>query len=479
MILIRPSASRDGFFYGANPTFVPMDYNQTLDYLYTRLPMFSRIGAAAYKKDLHNTIALCDAIGNPETKFRAVHIAGTNGKGSVSHMLAAIFQAAGYKTGLYTSPHLKDFRERIKINGEMIPKEEVVEFTERIQPQIDAIEPSFFEVTVAMAYDFFASEKVDIAIIETGLGGRLDSTNIITPEVAVITNIGWDHMNLLGDTLEKIAGEKAGIIKTGVPAVIGETLPETLPVFEQTARAKNSPLYLATNRRTILNREWKNQLLEVTVSTEGKDTPQNYTLDLAGVYQVKNLLTVLATIDQLREKGWELKDEAIDEGLRHSKKLSGLHGRWEVIHTDPLLVLDVAHNVDGIRQLLEQVKLTPHDQLHVVLGMVKDKDVEKVLAILPQKANYYFSQAGIERAMDANDLQHLAANYGLNGNTFSSVNTAIYAASLKAKKQDLIVVCGSIFLVGEVSPAAVKEIWTNHGDDTGYREMVNSAPFDD
>ncbi len=259
-----------------------MDYNQTLDYLYTRLPMFSRIGAAAYKKELHNTIALCDAIGNPETKFRAVHIAGTNGKGSVSHMLAAIFQSAGYKTGLYTSPHLKDFRERIKINGEMIPKEEVVEFTERIQPQIDAIEPSFFEVTVAMAYNFFAREKVDIAIIETGLGGRLDSTNIITPEVSVITNIGWDHMNLLGDTLEKIAGEKAGIIKPGVPAVIGETLPETLPVFEQMARAKNSPLYLATNLRTILNREWKNQLLEVTVSTEGKDTPQNYTLDLAG-----------------------------------------------------------------------------------------------------------------------------------------------------------------------------------------------------
>ena len=479
MILVRPSVFADGFFYGANPTFVPMDYNQTLDYLYNRLPMFSRIGAAAYKKDLHNTIALCDAIGNPETKFRSVHIAGTNGKGSVSHMLAAIFQTAGYKTGLYTSPHLKDFRERIKINGEMIPKEEVVEFTERIQAQIDAIEPSFFEVTVAMAYDYFAREKVDIAIIETGLGGRLDSTNIITPEVSVITNIGWDHMNLLGDTLEKIAGEKAGIIKPGVPAVIGETLPETLPVFEQTARVKNSPLYLANERRKVYSREWKNHLLEVTIAAEGKETHQTYTLDLAGVYQVKNLLTVLETIDRLREKGWVLKEEAISDGLRNSKKLSGLHGRWEVIHTDPLLILDVAHNVDGIQQLLEQVKLTPHDQLHVILGMVKDKDVEKVLAILPQKANYYFSQAGIQRAMDASDLQQLAANFNLDGNTFSSVNTAIYAASLKAKKQDLIVVCGSIFLVGEVSPAAIKEIWTNYGDDTGYREMVNSAPFED
>lgn len=473
MILVWPSVFADGFFYGANPTFVPMDYNQTLDYLYTRLPMFSRIGAAAYKKDLHNTIALCDAIGNPETKFRAVHIAGTNGKGSVSHMLAAIFQSAGYKTGLYTSPHLKDFRERIKINGEMIPKEEVVEFTERIQPQIDAIEPSFFEVTVAMAYNFFAREKVDIAIIETGLGGRLDSTNIITPEVSVITNIGWDHMNLLGDTLEKIAGEKAGIIKPGVPAVIGETLPETLPVFEQMARAKNSPLYLATNLRTILNREWKNQLLEVTVSTEGKDTPLNYTLDLAGVYQVKNLLTVLATIDRLREKGWELKEEAILKGLRHSKELSGLHGRWEVIHTEPLLVLDVAHNVDGIRQLLEQVKLTPHDQLHVILGMVKDKDVEKVLAILPKNATYYFTQAGIQRAMEAYDLSKLAERYGLKGKTYSSVNTAIYAASIKTSSKDMIVVCGSIFLVGEVSQSAVKECWKgNYGLDFPFFEIV-------
>lgn len=459
MILAKPSATTDGFFYGAYPTFAAMDYAQTLDYLYTRLPMFSRIGAAAYKKDLHNTIALCEAIGNPHEKFRAVHIAGTNGKGSVSHMLAAIFQSAGYKTGLYTSPHLKDFRERIKINGEMIPKEEVVEFTERIQPQIDAIEPSFFEVTVAMAYDYFAREKVDIAIIETGLGGRLDSTNIITPEVSVITNIGWDHMNLLGDTLEKIAGEKAGIIKPGVPAVIGETLPETLPVFEQTAIAKNSPLYLAANHRTVLNREWKNHLLEVTVSAEGKDTPQIYTLDLSGVYQIKNLLTVLETIDRLREKGWEIKEAAILEGLRYSKKLSGLHGRWELLHTDPLLVLDVAHNEDGIKQLFEQVKLTPHDQLHVVLGMVKDKDVEKVLALLPQKATYYFTQAGILRAMEAYDLSQIAGNYALKGKTYSSVNTAIYEAAMKAGNKDLIVVCGSIFLVGEVSQTAINECW--------------------
>jgi dihydrofolate synthase / folylpolyglutamate synthase len=459
MILVRPSETTDGFFYGASPTFVPMDYAQTLDYLYTRLPMFSRIGAAAYKKDLHNTIALCEAIGNPQQQLRAVHIAGTNGKGSVSHMLAAIFQSAGYKTGLYTSPHLKDFRERIKVNGKMITEAAVVEFTERIQPQIDQLDPSFFEVTVAMAYDYFVQEKVDIAIIETGLGGRLDSTNIITPDVSVITNIGWDHMNLLGDTLEKIAAEKAGIIKPGVPVVIGETIPETAPVFESTANEKKSPLYLATAKRHVVSREWKDHLLQVEVGTDGEAGTKKYTLDLSGIYQIKNLLTVLETCDRLQEKGWILPEEKILSALKTSKQISGLHGRWEIIHTDPLLVLDVAHNEDGIKQLLEQIQLTPHDELHIVLGMVKDKEVEKVLTLLPKKATYYFTQAGIQRAMEAYDLFKLADRYGLKGNTYSSVNTAIYAASMKANNKDLIVVCGSIFLVGEVSQSAVNECW--------------------
>ena len=447
------------FFIGANPTFVAMDYSQTLDYLYTRLPMFSRIGAAAYKTDLHNTIALCEAIGNPQQQLRTVHIAGTNGKGSVSHMLAAIFQTAGYKTGLYTSPHLKDFRERIKINGEMITQAAVVAFTERIQPQIDELDPSFFEVTVAMAYDYFVQEKVDIAIIETGLGGRLDSTNIITPDVSVITNIGWDHMNLLGDTLEKIASEKAGIIKNGIPVVIGETIPETAPVFEKTAREKNSPYYLATAKRKVISRAWKNHLLEVEVASEEEPGTKKYTLDLSGIYQVKNLLTVLETCDQLRSKGWELPEEKILTALKMSKQISGLHGRWEIIHTEPLLVLDVAHNEDGIIQLLEQIRLTPHEELHIVLGMVKDKDVEKVLALLPKKATYYFTQAGIQRAMEAYDLLKLADRYRLKGNTYSSVNTAIYTASTKTGAKDMIVVCGSIFLVGEVSQSAVKECW--------------------
>lgn len=447
------------FFISANPTFVAMDYSQTLDYLYTRLPMFSRIGAAAYKKDLHNTIALCEAIGNPQQQLRTVHIAGTNGKGSVSHMLAAIFQTAGYKTGLYTSPHLKDFRERIKINGEMITQAAVVAFTERIQPQIDELDPSFFEVTVAMAYDYFVQEKVDIAIIETGLGGRLDSTNIITPDVSVITNIGWDHMNLLGDTLEKIASEKAGIIKPGVPVVIGETLPETAPVFEKTAKEKSSPYYLATAKRKLISRAWKNHLLEVEVATDEESGSKKYTLDLSGVYQVKNLLTVLETCDRLQEKGWSLPEEKILTALKMSKQISGLHGRWEIIHTEPLLVLDVAHNEDGIKQLLEQIRLTPYEELHIVLGMVKDKDVEKVLALLPKKATYYFTQAGIQRAMEAYDLSKLAGRFGLKGNTYSSVNTAIYAASTKTGAKDMIVVCGSIFLVGEVSQAAVNACW--------------------
>ncbi len=438
-----------------------MDYNQTLEYLYSRLPMFSRIGAAAYKEDLHNTIALCEAIGNPQHQFRSVHIAGTNGKGSVSHMLAAILQTAGYKTGLYTSPHLKDFRERIKVNGEMISKDAVVDFTERIQPQIGQMDPSFFEVTVAMAFDYFAREKVDIAIIETGLGGRLDSTNIILPEVAVITNIGWDHMNLLGDTLEKIAFEKAGIIKENIPVVIGETIPESLPVFEKTAAEKNSPLYIAPQQYEAMNRQWENQLLEVDVLDKKKYTHQIYQLDLPGIYQTKNLLTVLTTCNVLQSKGWTIREADIQQGLQHSKKIAGLHGRWEIIHTNPLLVLDVAHNVDGIDQLLEQIKVTPHDKLHLVLGMVKDKDVRKVLQRLPEKAVYYFTQAGIPRALEAQDLATSAAEFGLKGNSYTSVNTAIYAASTKAGSKDMIVVCGSIFLVGEVSQSAVNACWKN------------------
>lgn len=438
-----------------------MNYKETIEYLYARLPMFSRIGAAAYKEDLHNTLALCKALDNPQQQVKTIHVAGTNGKGSVSHMLAAILQTAGYKTGLYTSPHLKDFRERIKVNGEMVSKEFVVEFTEKAMPLVDAIEPSFFELTVAMAFTWFSQQQVDIAVIETGLGGRLDSTNIIRPELAVITNIGWDHMHILGDTLEKIAAEKAGIIKPAVPVVIGETQPETKKVFEDTAAAKGAAIYFADQRRSTGKPAWEKDQLEVTVTGEQYQDQQTYQLDLAGIYQTKNLLTVLEACDQLKQQGWQITDQQIQSALGQVKKRTGLHGRWEILHHAPLLVVDVAHNANGMEQLLAQVKITPHEQLHIVIGMVKDKDVQAVLSKLPSAAKYYFTNADIPRALPAGELQSAASRFGLHGETYSSVNTAIYGASMLAGKNDLILVCGSIFLVGEVSLGSIKAIWKN------------------
>ncbi|HEU4574035.1 MAG TPA: folylpolyglutamate synthase/dihydrofolate synthase family protein [Chitinophagaceae bacterium] len=427
-----------------------MNYEQTIDFLYTKLPMFSRIGELAIKKELTNIRELCHILQEPQTKIKTVHIAGTNGKGSVSHMLAAIFQTAGYKTGLYTSPHLKDFRERIKINGEMISREFVTDFTQQLIPEIERIQPSFFEITVAMAFTLFANEQVDIAIIETGLGGRLDSTNIITPELSVITNIGMDHMNLLGDTLDKIAFEKAGIIKQDVPVVIGEVLPETIPVFEKTARERNATLNIASQKRQAVDWSWQKQVLTVEVAEEHKTDHHLFQLDLPGIYQVKNLLTVLEAIAQLKKSGWHLPDEAVTTGLRHSKKITGLHGRWEMIQQHPLVVLDVAHNPDGIRQLTEQVELTSHTSLHIVLGVVKDKDIDEVLSLLPATAQYYFTRAQIPRALDAAELQAKALAKGLHGATYPDVNTALAAAKQKAAKGDLVLVCGSVFLVGEV-----------------------------
>ena len=427
-----------------------MTYEQTIDYLFTRLPMFSRIGSAAIKPDITNTVALCNYLDNPQQKFKSVHIAGTNGKGSVSHMLAAVLQTAGYKTGLYTSPHLKDFRERIKVDGEMINKEFVTVFSAKIQPAIEELDPSFFEITVAMAFDYFAEQRVDIAIVETGLGGRLDSTNIIHPELAVITNIGWDHMNLLGDSLEKIAIEKAGIIKQNVPVVVGEIIPETKNIFENAAADKNAPFTIASRVREAMNWQWDKHELVVEVATQHKTDHTMYRLDLPGLYQVKNLLTVLETCSQLQQKGWKIDDSHIRKGVYHAKKLTGLHGRWEIVHHSPAVILDVAHNEDGIRQLLEQIELTEHSQVHFVLGMVKDKEIEKILALLPHTALYYFTQAHIPRAIDANRLQDRARVAGLQGHVYADVNEAIAVAKNKAAKNDLIIVCGSVFLVGEV-----------------------------
>lgn len=430
-----------------------MNYQQTIDYLFSRLPMFSRIGTAAYKADLTNTIRLCNALDNPQQKFKSIHIAGTNGKGSTSHMLAAILQTAGYKTGLYTSPHLKDFRERIKVNGEMIPEEFVIRFTENIKETSEQIEPSFFELTVAMAFNYFEEEKVDIAVIETGLGGRLDSTNIITPELSVITNIGYEHMNILGDTLEKIAGEKAGIIKPGVPVVIGETLAETLPVFRKKATAENAPLFIAHKTRQVMDWQWNpQQQLEVSIADDHHTDHTVYQLDLPGIYQCKNLLTVLEACTQLQQRGWKITEKDIHTGLSHTKKITGLHGRWETIHQHPRVILDVAHNEDGIKQLQQQLELTNYHQLHIVTGMVKDKDVNIVLSLLPKQALYYFSKAQIPRAMPEEELYAIALLHGLKGKVYPEVNRALQAAMAVAGPEDLILVCGSVFLVGEINP---------------------------
>jgi dihydrofolate synthase / folylpolyglutamate synthase len=428
-----------------------MNYPQTIDYLFSRLPMFSRIGAAAYKADLTNTIRLCDSLDNPQQHFKTIHIAGTNGKGSTSHILAAVLQTAGYKTGLYTSPHLKDFRERIKVDGEMISETFIIDFTEKIKPLIEEIQPSFFEITVAMAFSYFAEQQVDIAIIETGLGGRLDSTNIINPELCVITNIGWDHINLLGDTLEKIAFEKAGIIKAGVPVIIGEVLAETLPVFEQAASEKNAPLVVASHKRQAVDWHWEYHALVVEVAEEHHTDHTVYKLDLPGIYQIKNLLTVLEACSQLQQKGWNITTRIIQAALLHTRKLTGLHGRWEIIHEQPLVVLDVAHNTDGITQVLRQIELTPHNELHIVIGMVKDKDVDNVLSLLPVHAIYYFTRAQIPRALPEEELLAIAAKIGLNGSTFPEVNKALHAAMAKARPTDMVLVCGSVFLVGEVN----------------------------
>ncbi|MGB3154294.1 MAG: folylpolyglutamate synthase/dihydrofolate synthase family protein [Chitinophagaceae bacterium] len=429
-----------------------MTYQQTIDYLFSRLPMFSRIGAAAYKADLLNTIRLCKALDNPQHNFKSIHIAGTNGKGSVSHMLAAILQTAGYKTGLYTSPHLKDFRERIKINGEMIPEDFVISFTKKIMPLIEEIEPSFFEITVAMAFDYFADQKIDIAVIETGLGGRLDSTNIITPELSIITNIGLDHMNLLGESLEKIALEKAGIIKEGVPVIIGEVLPETEVVFKPVALERNAALTIASHTRQVRDWHWEKHELIVEVADDHHPDHKIYHLDLPGIYQTKNLLTVLECCSKLQEQGWVMDEKIIQQGLKKTKKLTGLHGRWEIIHTSPKVILDVAHNADGIRQLVLQSEVTEHNQLHIVLGMVKDKEIETVLALLPSNARYYFTKAQIPRALPETELKEKAALLNLKGDSFPEVNKALHNAMQQAHPDDLIIVCGSIFLVGEVEP---------------------------
>jgi dihydrofolate synthase / folylpolyglutamate synthase len=428
-----------------------MTYEETLQYLYDQLPMFSRIGSAAYKKDLFNTIRLTEALNNPQKKFKSIHIAGTNGKGSVSHMLAAILQTAGYKTGLYTSPHLKDFRERIKVDGKMCSKEFIIAFTEKIIPQIEQLEPSFFEITVAMAFEYFMQQKVEVAVIETGLGGRLDSTNIIMPELSIITNIGWDHMNILGDTLEKIAYEKAGIIKQNIPAIIGEVTDETKIIFEECAEEKNAPLIFAQENYYVQDFNYAHNQLQCEVVDKKKDEHHIYNLDLPGVYQTKNIISVLEAVHQLQLKNWKIKQSHVDSALKKVKHLTGLHGRWEKIKDNPTVIADVAHNVNGIKQLTEQLELMSYDKLHLIIGFVKDKDVANILSLLPKTANYYFTKAQLPRALSENVLADLAGEHGLHGKAFKDVDAALKEAVTHAGKEDLILIFGSVFLVGEVN----------------------------
>ena len=428
-----------------------MTYRETIDFLFSRLPMFSRSGPSAIRPNLINTYAICERLGDPQNKFRSIHIAGTNGKGSCSHMLAAILQECGYKTGLYTSPHLRDFRERIRINGEMISEEFVIDFTSRTLSLIDEINPSFFELTVGMAFDYFGSERIDVAVIETGLGGRLDSTNVIDPDLTVITNIGMDHMNLLGDTLPLIAAEKAGIIKKGVTVVIGESFYETDEVFLEIAAQKHAPIVFADKKRYAADWRHEQQFLVTDIVDNHDGNRITYELDLPGYYQLKNLVTVAEAVQQLRSAGYDLPGEKVIKALKQVKKLTGLHGRWETIRQHPSVILDVAHNEDGMKQLVKQLELADYHSLHIIIGMVKDKEIDAVLALLPKEAQFYFTRAQIPRALPENILKEKAAAFGLEGNDYPDVNTALHSALEKASKNDLILICGSVFVVGEVA----------------------------
>ncbi len=421
-----------------------MNYAETLTYLYQNLPMFQRIGAVAYKSDLTNTIALCEALGNPQNKFKSIHIAGTNGKGSSSHMLASVLQAAGYRTGLYTSPHLKEFTERIRINGIEVDQDFVVDFVERIKPSIEEIQPSFFEITVAMAFDYFVHQEVDVAVIEVGLGGRLDSTNVITPALSLITNISWDHMDLLGDTLNKIALEKAGIIKTKVPVVISERQAEVEDVFRLKAQECNSNITFASD------------LFKVTQESEGSysiyndDHQYSLAVDLKGGYQTRNIAGVLSCIRELRKIGFTISDQHVAAGLKNVMQRTGLRGRWQILGRNPLIICDTGHNEAGIREIIKQINETKHHHLHMVLGFVRDKDISKVLSLLPASATYYFCAASIPRAMPSEELKQKAEGFGLNGNAYGNVKEAIQAAKENSAMDDLIFVGGSTFIVAEV-----------------------------
>ncbi|WP_162052496.1 bifunctional folylpolyglutamate synthase/dihydrofolate synthase [Pontibacter pamirensis] len=427
-----------------------MTYQECLDYLYQQLPMFHRIGNAAFKKSLDNIIALCEALGQPQHQFKTVHVAGTNGKGSSSHMLAAVLQESGYKTGLYTSPHLKSFTERVRVNGQEVPEGYVADFVEQHKSLFESIQPSFFEMTVALAFKYFADEQVDIAVIEVGLGGRLDSTNIIMPEVSLITNIGYDHQALLGDTISAIATEKAGIIKKDIPAVISTRQLEAQEVFEAKAEEAGAPLYFAQDLFRVELTEASNERQVFQVYREEKSFLPGLELDLGGLYQKYNLPGVLQTLVLLHEKGYNITHTSLRKGLANTKAITGLKGRWQVISRNPLTICDTGHNEDGIKQIVKQLEALKPKHVHMVFGVVNDKDVTSILKLLPPQYTYYFCQANIPRALPVGDLQEKALNEGLSGQTFSSVPDAVKAAKANAAPDEVIFIGGSTFVVAEI-----------------------------
>ena len=432
-------------------SFNDMNYQETIDYLLSYLPMFQRIGAAAYKADIYNTVELMKALGNPEKKFKSIHVAGTNGKGSSSHLIASILREKGLKVGLHTSPHLKDFRERIKIDNKMCDEEFVINFVENNKELIERIKPSFFETAVAMAFTYFAQENVDIAIIEVGMGGRLDSTNVINPLACLITNISFDHTQFLGNSLEKIAEEKAGIIKQNTPVVISQTQKETQNVFSAKADEKNSPICFADSYLSCENVNHSQGLLKMDIYKNGVERIKNLQSSLSGYYQQKNILGVVALIDTLNQyHNFNISDEEIKQGIENLSSNFPIAGRWQTLCNKPLTICDTGHNEDGLKYVIEQIKNTPHEKLRFVLAMVNDKDVNKVLSMLDKDAEYYLSQAKIPRALPVDELAEKAQQAGLSFTKYATISQALAQAQQDSEENDLVFVGGSTFTVAEV-----------------------------
>lgn len=441
-----------------------MNYQETLTWLFAQLPMFQKVGKVAFKADLSNITKFCTYLNNPQNTFKSIHVAGTNGKGSTSHMMASVLQEAGYKVGLHTSPHLKHFGERSRINGINMSEEFIIAFVEKHKNFIEQNSFSFFEVSVAMGFQYFAEQKVDIAIIETGLGGRLDSTNIIQPEICVITNIGKDHTAILGNTLEQIAGEKAGIIKPNTAVIIGEYLSETKPVFEAKAKEQNADIYFVEDIFSCFHLHSNTEKTEIQPSQDLSEVKQNrghsaversrdqskFKTDLKGIYQKKNSKTATLTLQKLNELGeFTISEKNIKNGLLNVVKNTGLRGRWDILQENPLVVADTAHNPAGISQIIQQFKETKHNQLHLVLGFVNDKDVNSILSFFPQNARYYFSEPNVLRKLNIEDLKNIVSKQ-LNAEYFSTISAALEKAKENAQEDDLIYVGGSTFVVAEV-----------------------------